>query len=315
MASRYWLITMLYDLVIIGGGPAGVAAGIFASRKKIKTLLIAKNFGGQAVISSKIENFIGFKEISGVELSKILEEHLRAQEGIEIKEGASVISIKKGGDGFEISDSAGGVYQSKNILIALGRSYRKLNIPGEKEFEGKGVFYCSICDAPLMKDKKSAVIGGGNSGLGAAIDLLPYASEIYILEKTSFLKGDVVSQGKLKSSSKVKILTDVEVKEIIGDGFVKGLKYKDLKTGEEKILDVSGVFVAAGYQPNSDLVKNLVNLNEKGEIIVDHKTYQASTKGIWAAGDITDGLYNQISIAIGDAIKAVLNIYETLKSE
>lgn len=306
---------MSYDLIIIGGGPAGVAAGIFASRKKIKTLLITKNFGGQAIISSKIENFIGFKEISGVELSKILEEHLRAQEGIEIKEGASVASIKKDNDGFEINDSAGGVYQSKNILIALGKNYRKLNIPGEKEFEGKGVFYCSICDAPLMKNKKSAVIGGGNSGLGAAIDLLPYATEIYILEKTSSLKGDVVSQGKLRSNSKVKILIDVEVKEIFGDGFVKGLKYKDLKTGEEKILDVSGVFVAAGYQPNSDLAKNLVNLNEKGEIIVDHKTYQTSTKGIWAAGDITDGLYNQISIAVGDGIKAVLNIYETLKSE
>lgn len=305
---------MLYDLIILGGGPAGIAAGIFGARKKINALLLTKNFGGQPILSSNIENFIGHKSLSGFELAKILEEHLRAQEGMEIKDGVEIVSIKKDGEIFTITDSNNNVYKTKNLLVVLGKSYRKLNIKGEKEFEGKGVFYCSICDAPFLKGKPVVVIGGGNSGLNAVIDLIPYATEIYLLERGDVFKGDPILQDKMKKEQKVKIITNAQAQEILGEQFVNGLKYLDLKTNEEKTLNVSGVFVEIGYKANSELLKELVDLNNRGEIIVDHKTFQTSCKGIWAAGDVADGLYNQINIAIGDAIKAVLNIYDKLNN-
>ena len=290
-----------------------MAAGIYSARKKINALLIAKNFGGQAVISAKIENFIGFKEISGVDMAKTLEEHLKSYNNIEIKEGVSVSNIGKIENGFTVTDSNNEIYQAKNVLITLGSSYRKLGAPGEKEFEGKGVFYCSICDAPLMKGKPAAVIGGGNSGMNAVVDLLPYASEIYLLEKNG-LKGDPVLLEKIKKEPRVKVMTGVGVEEISGDILVNSLKYKDA-SGETGTLSVSGIFVEIGYQPNTDIVKDLVRLNDKKEIIVDHQTMKTSHPGIWAAGDITDSLYNQINTAIGDGIKAALNVYDSLMSK
>lgn len=304
----------MYDLIIIGGGTAGVAAGIYASRKRINALLITKSFGGEWIISDKIENFIGFKSISGLELARTLEDHLKSQpEPIAIKEEVTVSSITKKDGSFDVAVSDGNVYQTKNILLTLGSGYKKLNVPGEKEFSGKGVFYCATCDAPLMKGKKVAVIGGGNSGLEAAIDLLPYASEISILQYNDIIKGDTVYQEKLKADPKVKIITNAVTKEILGSEFVSGLKYTDLKTNEDKTLDLSGVFVEVGYMPNTALIKDLVELNKKGEVVVDHKTFQSSLKGIWAAGDAADGLYNQFTTAMGDAVNAVLNIYDTLR--
>lgn len=303
---------MMYETIIIGGGPAGVAAGIYAARKKIKSILITKDFGGQSINSSGIENFIGFKKISGLEFSKLLEEHLKAQDGIEIQEGVTVESIIKNKDFFEVKDSKGNIYESKTILYAAGSGYKKLNIPGEKEFEGKGVFYCTICDAPLLKNKPAAVIGGGNSGLESAIDLLPYASKIYILDRNPALKGDPIYQERLKKESKVEIILNSRPKEIIGDVMVKGLRYENIINQEEESLDVSGVFVAIGHKPNSDLVKDIVKLDEFGHIIVDPKTQKTSLEGFWAAGDVTDSLYPQINIAIGDGVRAILNIYDYL---
>ena len=306
---------MLYDLIILGGGPAGIAAGIYAARKKIKTLLITDAFGGQSVIASEIKNFIGFKSISGVEMAKKLEEHLRAQEDIEIKDGLKVLAIEKQNENFLIKTDKEEFFESKTILIALGSHYRRLKVIGEKEFRGKGVFYCSICDAPLMKNKTAAVIGGGNSGFDAVMDLLPYASKIYLLEFSDALKGDPLTLGKLKASGKLEIITMANAKEITGDNFVSTLKYENRKTGEIKEIKTDGVFAAIGYEPNTDLVKNLAKINEKGKIVVDCKTQKTSHEGIWAAGDATDALYNQINIAIGDAVKAALNIYEYLKSK
>lgn len=306
---------MLYDLIILGGGPAGIAAGIYAARKKIKTLLITDTFGGQAVIAGKIENFIGFKSISGVEMAKKLEEHLRAQEGIEIKDGQKISAIEKQSGIFSIKTDGEDFFESKTVLIALGSRYRRLKIPGEKEFEGKGVFYCSICDAPLMKNKTAIVVGGGNSGFDAIADLLPHASKIYLLEFSDAPKGDPITLEKLKTSEKLEIITMANAKEIIGKKFVDALKYEDRKTGEIKEIKTDGVFAAIGYEPNTDLVKNLTKTDEKRKIIVDCKTQKTSCEGAWAAGDTTDVLYNQINIAIGDAIKAVLNIYEYLKSK
>ncbi|KKQ22691.1 hypothetical protein A2999_01140 [Candidatus Wolfebacteria bacterium RIFCSPLOWO2_01_FULL_38_11] len=303
---------MLYDLIIIGGGPAGVAAGIYASRKKLKTLLITESIGGQPVIAGTINNFIGFKSISGIELKNIFEEHLHFQGGVDLKEGLRVEKIVKKDGGFLISANNGESFETKVVLIAVGSSPKRLNIPGEEKFEGKGVFYCSICDAPLMKDKVAAVIGGGNSGYYSVLDLLPYASKIYVLEYGDSLRADPVYQDKANASGKVEVITMAAVKEILGDDFVRGLKYEDRKSGELRELKLDGVFVAIGYQSNSGLAKNLVEINQWGKIVVNHQSQTTSLEGVWAAGDVTDVFYNQINIAVGDAVKAVLNIYDYL---
>lgn len=302
----------MYDLIIIGGGPAGVAAGVYASRKKMHALLLTKSFGGQAITSAKIENFIGYASISGIELAKVLEAQLRAQRHIEIKDEVSVERVTKIDGGFAVIDSDGNAYQAKTVLMTVGSTYKHLNVPGEQEYSGKGVFYCATCDAPLMQDKEVVVIGGGNSGLEAARDLLPFASKITILEVASALKGDGVIQEVLRNDPKVEIVTQAQTKKIIGDEFVTGMTYVDLASGTEHALAASGVFVAIGIQPNSAAVKGLVEMTPLGNIIVDKATFQSSVKGIWAAGDITNGSYNQINTAIGEAIKAVLNICDVL---
>ncbi|MBP6855605.1 MAG: FAD-dependent oxidoreductase [Candidatus Pacebacteria bacterium] len=304
----------MYDLIILGGGPAGVAAGIYAGRKAIKTLLITDSFGGQSINSDNIENIIGFRAISGIDWAKQLEEHMRMQSAVVIKDGTRVTHIEKKEENvFEVTDATGQTYQSKTVLYALGSSYRRLNVPGEKEYEGKGVFYCSICDAPLMKGKQVVVIGGGNSGLEAAQDLLAYATSITILEYADACKGDPLYQEQLKKDPRVTIVTNARVKEIKGKMFVTQVVYEDTKNKSEQTLDVSGVFVSIGYHPNTQIIKDLATLDERQRIVIDHKTGKTSLEGIWAAGDVTDGLYNQINTAMGDGVKAVLNIYDYLR--
>jgi len=306
----------MFDLIIVGGGPAGISAGIYAGRKKIKSLLITDVFGGQSVVSADIQNFIGIKSISGFELARQMERHLRAQDGIEIMEGDRVDSIEEKSDGekkwFAVKTEGGKTFETKTLLLAAGSKRRKLNIPGEKEFDGKGVAYCATCDAPMFKDKKVVVVGGGNAGLESALDLLQYASEVNIFEYKDALKGDPVTIEKIQSNPKTKILTETQLLEIIGDTLVRRVKYKVIKTGEEKIMDVEGVFIEIGWVPNSDLVQGLVEINGMKEIIVNHQTQQSSHPLIWAAGDIADVRYKQNNISIGDAVKAVLNIYEYL---
>lgn len=302
----------MYDLIIVGGGPAAVASGIYASRKKIKTLLITDSFGGQSFVSFDIQNWIGEISISGFDLAKKLEDHLRSQKDIEILDNDLVIEAHKKDNFFEIKTQSGKVFESHYLLVASGSRRRKLNISGEKEFEGKGVFYCSICDAPLMNNKNAAVIGGGNAGLEAVIDLLPYALKIYLLEYKDSLKGDIITQEKIKQSDKVQIITSAQTLEILGDNFVRGLKYKDLKSEEIRELKVDGIFVEIGAIPNSEIVKNLVETNQFGEIIVDPLTQKTSYPGIWAAGDVTNFPYKQNNIAVRDGIVAVLNIYDEL---
>jgi len=306
----------MFDLIIIGGGPAGVSAGIYAGRKKIKSLLITDTFGGQSVASADIQNFIGIKSISGFELARQMEGHLRAQEGIEILEGDRVISIEEKSEGekkwFVIQTENGKIFESKTLLLAAGSKRRKLNIPGEKEFDGKGVAYCATCDAPMFKDKKVIVVGGGNAGLESALDLLEYASEVNIFEYKDALKGDLITIEKIQSNPKTKIFTQTQLLEITGDTLVRGVKYKTIKNGEEKTMDIDGVFIEIGWIPNSDLVQGLVEINGMKEVVVKHQTQQSSHPQIWAAGDIADVRYKQNNISIGDAIKAVLNIYEYL---
>jgi len=302
----------MYDLVVIGGGPGGVAAGVYASRKKIKTVLFAKNFEGQSFVSTDIQNWIGTKSISGFDLAKTLEEHLRAQEDIEIVDGVSAQKVTKEGGAFKVATDDGKEFQTKTVLIASGSRRKKLDIPGEEKLDGKGVAYCSTCDAPVFKNKIVAVVGGGNAGLESVIDLLPYAAEIYLLEYSGSLKGDLITQEKVKNSPKAKIIAMAKSLEILGDDFVTGLKYEDRTSGEIKELKLDGVFVEIGSMPNADMVKDLVELNEFGEIIIDHKTQRTSCEGIWAAGDVSDVIYKQNNISVGDAIKAVLNIHEYL---
>lgn len=305
----------MYDLVIIGGGPGGVAAGVYAARKKIKTILITDAFGGQSLVSNDIQNWIGTKSISGFELAKSLEEHLRAQPGIEIIDNDLVSSIVKKDGGFSVATNGGKTFDTKYVLLASGSRRKKLGVPGEKEFDGKGVVYCTTCDAPLFGEKTVAVVGGGNSALEGVTDLLMYASKVYLIVRSEVLRGDPVTQEKVKSDPRVTILWNTVVQEVRGDKFVTGIRYMDAKTNEEKELALDGVFVEIGLLPNSDFVKDLVKLDDYGHVIVDHKTQQTSEPGVWAAGDVSDVLYDQNNVSVGDAVKAVLNIYDKLKKQ
>ncbi len=313
LQCKYSPIMAMYDTIIIGGGPAGCAAGIYAARKKLKALLIVDAFGGQSVVSDDIQNWVGAKSISGFDLAKNLEEHVRAQEDIEIKTGEKAVTVKLIEGGFEVTSDKGTMYQAKTVLVASGGRRRKLGILGEEKFNGKGVAYCSTCDAPLFKGKTVAVVGGGNAGLEAVVDLVPYAKNIYLLERGTQLKGDPITQAEIRTAPSVTIVTNAETKEIIGDKFITGVKYLDLATSEEKILEVGGLFVEIGSVPNSEMVKGLVDMNPTGEIIVDHRHSSSSQPGIWAAGDVTDDPYKQNNISAGDAVKAVLSIYAYLQ--
>jgi len=306
--------------VIVGGGPAGVAAGIYAARKKIKTVLVTDTFGGQSLVSDDIGNWIGEEHISGFNLAQKMEKHLKAQGGIEIIEGDLVtkINLRESADirvnpRFSIETKNGKSFDTKTVLITAGSRRKKLEVPGEREFEGKGVAYCSICDAPIFGDKTVAVVGGGNAGLEAVIDLIPYAAKIYLLHHRDALKGDAVTQEKIKAEPKVKIILNAETRKIVGEKTVTGLEYEDKVSGSIKKISVDGVFVEIGIIPNGDLVKDLVSLNFRGEIVTDPKTQATSRVGIWAAGDATDGLYRQNNISAGDAVKALLNIYDFLR--
>ncbi len=305
---------MLYDLVIIGGGPGGIAAGVYAARKKIKSAIIADDFGGASKVSADVQNWIGTRSISGYEWAKDMEGHLRAQEGIEIIKPDLVEKVEKLAEGFLITTKKGQKLETKTVLVTTGSARKKLGIPGEKEYDGKGVVYCSTCDAPIFQNKVVAIVGGGNAGLEAVMDALPYASKIYLLDHNETLKGDMVTQEKIKASPKVEIILRTEPIEILGDKFVTGMIYKD-GAGEAKELKLEGVFVEIGSYPNVSFVKDLVRTNEFGEIVVDHKTQATSQPGIWAAGDVSDVLYKQNNISAGDAIKALLNIVDHLNKE
>lgn len=316
----------MYDLIVIGGGPGGVAAGVYAARKKIKTLLITESFGGQSMVSADVQNWIGTKSISGFDLAKNLEEHLRAQESppigeasIEIRspELAKIVKEKKGGPDatvgikFLVETNKGNTFETKAIILTSGSRRKKLNIPGEAEFEGKGVAYCSTCDAPLFSGKIVAVVGGGNAGLEAVVDLFPYAEKIYLLEYGDTLKGDPITQERVKNGPKpVEIIFNAQTKAILGEKFLSGLRYNDRVSGEMKEIALDGVFVEIGAVPNSEMVKDLVVLNKQGEVVIDSKTGKTSREGIWAAGDVTDDPFKQNNISAGDAVKAALSCYQ-----
>jgi len=301
----------MYDLIIIGGGPAAVSAGIYAARKKIKTLLITKNWGGQVNYAPFIQNYPGIKEISGMDLVNKFTEHLKEND-LEIKENEEIKEVNVISDSEIEIKTDKDLYKSKTIIVSSGRIPRKLGVPGEEEFIGKGISHCATCDAPLFQDKKIAVVGGANAGLSTALELVVYASEIYILEVSSELHADELLQEKVKEIDKIKIITNVKISEIKGSDFVNGLIYGNGTDGENKELAVEGIFLAIGSVANSSFVKNVLELNEQGEIKINlcNKTSQPN---IFAAGDVTDVSHKQIIIAAGEGAKAALSAYEYIK--
>ena len=298
----------MFDLAIIGGGPAGVAAGVYAARKRLKTILITESFGGQSIESAGIENWIGWKSIPGVEFGKMLEEHLRAYAGdaVDIKFD-KVNKINKLNQEFEIQTNSGQAYKSKTVLIATGSTRRKLDIPGAKEFENKGISYCASCDGPIFAGQDVAVIGGGNAGFETAAQLLNYASSVTLLNRSDIFKADPATVEKVLSHPKMKAIKNAIPKEIKGDKFVSTMIYHS--EGADHELKVTGIFVEIGLVPTTDFAEGLVKMNKINQIEVDSKTQRTSTEGIWAAGDSTDGLYHQNNIAAGDAVKALEDIY------
>ncbi len=299
-----------YDTIIVGGGPAGAAAGVYAARKKLKTLIIVNEFGVQSLVSANIENWVGEVSISGRDLAEKLEKHVRAQKEVEIRTGERVNAVKAAPNcTFEVRTDKGSAFWSKTVIVASGGRRRRLNVSGEDRFSGRGVAYCSTCDAPFFQDLEVAVVGGGNTALEMVLDLISYASKIYLLIRSDKLKADPVLQEKVLGASKLHYLNNVEVQEILGEEKVTGLRYRDLKSGEVKELAVGGVFVAIGTVPNSDFVKSLVDTNQAGEILVDHRTAKTSRWGIFAAGDVTDDPFKQNNISAGDAVRAALSAY------
>jgi alkyl hydroperoxide reductase subunit F len=300
----------LFDTIIIGAGPAGAAAAVYAARKKLRTLLITEGFGGQSIVSSKIENWIGEASITGEELAKRLEQHVRGQKDIKIKAAEKVIKVNEMPDcTFEVKTDKDGTYHSKTLIVTSGGRQKRLEVPGEEKFDGKGVAYCSTCDAPFFEGEDVAVIGSGNSALEGVIDLASYANKIYLLIRGEKLKGDPVVEKKGTSFPKLQIIKNVEVEEILGDRSVAGLRYREKKTGEVKELEVKGVFVAIGAIPNTDFIRNLLDINQAGEILVNFETAETSRKGIFAAGNVTNDPFKQNNIAAGDGVRAALSAY------
>jgi len=302
----------LYDLIIIGGGPAGMTAGIYAVRQKLNTLLITKDFGGQmAKKAVGIENYPGFEEISGLELIQRMEKQLRELK-IDI-ERDEVKNVKKEGKKFIITAKSKNKFESKTVIVASGADPRPLEVPGEKEFLGKGVSYCTTCDGPLFENKKVAVIGGGNSAFEAAIFLSKIAKMVSILEYEEKIKADVENQEMLRKTGKDQIIINADIKEIKGNKFVESILYHDRKTGKKFVLPIDGIFVEIGYQPATSFVKGLVDFNERDEIKVDFETFRTKTPGLFAAGDCNIGKYKQIVTAAGEGAKAALAAYDYLK--
>lgn len=304
---------MKYDLVIIGGGPAGITAGIYAGRQQLKTLLITKEFGGQmAKKATEVCNYPGFENISGVELIERFTQHLEKQESVEIK-FTEVEKVEKKNNVFTITTIENEKVQSRAVIIATGADPRPLEAKGEKEFIGKGVGYCVTCDGPLFKDKAVAVVGGGNSGFEAAIFMAKYASKIYILEFGPEPKADQENKNEVEGIKKIEVITNAAVKEIKGKSFVDSLVYYDAVSKRDKTLEVAGVFIEIGTQPATSLVKGLVNFTKRDEIIVEPENFSTKTPGLFAAGDDNSGPYKQIVTAAGEGCKAALAAYDYLR--
>lgn len=298
----------MYDLIIIGAGPAGITAAVYAARRKMEFLVISKDIGGQAAWSGDIENYTGYQFVSGPELVAKFEEHLRKFE-INLKENEAVTELSKSGNIIKVK-TGHAQYQARTLIIASGKNSRELNVPGEKEYKNLGLTYCATCDGPLFQGKDVAVIGGGNSALDAALQLVKICSHVNIINISPELTGDPVMIDALKEFPNIKVFNNSVVKRINGDKFVKAVEI-DFQ-GKPMTLAVSGIFVEIGLIPNSDFA-SLVKRNKAGEIIVDARN-NTSVEGIFSAGDVTDVPEKQIIIAAGEGSKALLSAFRYLIS-
>lgn len=300
----------MYELMIIGGGPAGMTAAVYAARKKLNALLLSKDVGGQVNWTMGIENYMGYQIIEGPELIKKFEEQVK-QFPIDMKIGEGVSSLSRISGGFEAKADGGKTYQAKAAIIVTGKRPRPLNVPGEEKLRGRGVTYCATCDGPLFADMKVAVIGGGNSALEAVDDMVKVAEHVYMVSLTQ-LTGDQILIDRVKRAGNLTMFLEHDVLEINGEKLVDGIKIRDLKTKQEKGLEVGGVLIEVGLIPNSDLVKGVVTLNRTGEIEVNCNN-ETSVPGLFAAGDVTSVPEKQIVIAAGEGAKAALQAHRYLQ--
>ncbi|MCQ4347092.1 alkyl hydroperoxide reductase subunit F [Pseudomonas stutzeri] len=303
-----------FDVLVVGGGPAGASAAIYAARKGIRTGVAAERFGGQVLDTMAIENFISVPETEGPKLARALEEHVRQYEVdiINLQRASKLIPAETEDGLHTVQFDNGGELKAKTVILATGARWREMNVPGEQEYRGRGVAYCPHCDGPLFKGKRVAVIGGGNSGVEAAIDLAGIVAHVTLLEFGEHMRADAVLQNKLRSLANVTVITMAQTTEVKGDGQkVTGLVYKDRHNDQVHELELEGVFVQIGLLPNSDWLKDTLELTRFGEIVVDARG-QTSIPGVFAAGDVTTVPYKQIVIAVGEGAKASLSAFDHL---
>jgi len=300
----------MYDLIIIGGGPAGFTAAIYAARRAVKTLVLAKEFGGQAVYASKVENFPGFDLIPGYELMEKIKNQA-GKLGAEIK-NVEAAEIKKENDIFSVRDKDGNAYEGKSLILSFGAVPRKLGIPNEDKFKGNGISYCATCDAPFFKNKNVAVVGGGNAALDAALLLAKFAKQVYLIHRRDEFKAEEVRVNDAKKLQNVEIISNSEVREIKGEKNITGITIGKVDSGEARDLEVSGIFVEIGHIVESDFVSKMVTLDERKQIVVNDKN-ETNVPGVFGAGDATTVPYKQIVIAAGEGAKAALTAYSYLQ--
>jgi len=301
---------MMYELTIVGGGPAGLAATVYAARKRLNALLISNDIGGQMNWTTSVENYLGYQLIEAPELISKFHTQV-SQFPVEQKIGYKVSRVEKTGSGLEIVTESGEKYQSRATIFATGKRPKTLNVPGEKELTGRGVTYCAICDGPIFAGQRVAVIGGGNSALEAALDMVKITEHVDLVSLTP-LTGDAILVEKLSGADNLSIFTEHQTEKIEGESLVEGLVVKDSKSGERKQLQVTGVFIEIGLIPNSEPLSQLVELNQWNEVPVNYNC-ETSIKGLYAAGDVTSVPEKQIVVAAGEGAKAALQAHRYLQ--
>ncbi len=300
----------MYDLMIVGGGPAGLSAGVYAARKQLSTLLISIDIGGQVNKTLGVENYIGYQFIEGPELIDKFQAQV-SQFPIDQKIGNVVSRLERLDDSFEAISEAGDKYQATAVIYAAGKSPRKLNVPGEVELTGRGVTYCAICDGPVFSGQRVAVVGGGNSAFEAALDMVKISEHVDLVSHSQ-LKSDAILIDKLSDAKNLTIFTEYKTEKIEGQDFVNGMLIEDLKSGEQKQLDVTGIFIEIGLVPNSEPLKELIKLNKRGEVPINCSC-ETAIPGLYAAGDVTDVPEKQIVVAAGEGAKAALQAHRYLQ--
>jgi len=305
----------MYDLIILGGGPAAVAGAVYAARKQLKSAIITAEFGGQSIVSETIYNWIGTPEISGTELGENLKKHILYYKGpfLDIIEGERINNIEKLKKGFKIITETGKNYEALAIIIATGSHRRKLEVKNADIYENKGITYCASCDGPLFAGQDIVIIGGGNSAFESATQLLAYCKSVTMIIRSNNLRADEITVKKVSENSNFKLVKNADIMQVDGGKFLESLTYKDITTGQEKTIKTNGIFVEIGQIPNTSFAKNVIEIDEFGKIIVNPTTQASSTEGIWAAGDCTNGKYHQNNIAAGEGVTALEDAYLWIK--